>query len=69
MMIIFGKYKSENGLTQLFSNNTLYEIVSPSNWRCIKVGQLTATNHIFTQEVYDKWASEYTEYGTFELED
>ena len=69
MIVVFGKYEVNNGLVRLFADNTMYEIVSPSNWRCINVGQMSATNFVFTQEIYDKWISECTDEGTFELEE
>jgi len=69
MIVVSGRYEVDNGLIRLFTDGTMYEIVSPSNWRCINVGQMSATNFIFTQEIYDKWAAKCTREGVFELEE
>lgn len=69
-MIIKGRFEVDNqGFTRVYSNNKMFEINRYGDYGVIAVGQMTATNHLFTQEVYDKWASECTHNGTFELEE
>ena len=67
-MKITGKYEKDDNFITVYSNNTIYTIArNTDNWGCVKVGERTAMGQILTQEAFDKWASECTEVGTFEL--
>lgn len=67
-MKIYGRYKTDENFTTVYSNNTVYTIArGTGDWGSISVGERTAMGQILTQEVYDKWASECTKEGTFEL--
>ena len=68
MKKITGSFKKDSNFTTIYCNNVIYTIArNTGDWSCIKVGERTATGHILTQEIYDKWVSECTEVGTFEL--
>ena len=67
-MKIKGKYKREMGFIYVYSNNTVYTIsIYDGNWSCCKVGNRTAMGQILTQEAYDRWESECSKVGEFEL--
>ena len=68
MQIIKGKYESDNNFINVYTGDTMYTIArNSSDWGCIKVGDRTATGEILTQETFNKWKSECTKEGTFEL--
>lgn len=67
-MRITGKYERDYNFTTVYFDNAIYTIAkNTGDWACVKVGERTATGQILTQEAFDKWASECTEVGTFEL--
>lgn len=69
-MIVNGKFEVDSqGFTRVYSDNKMFEINRYGDYGMIAVGQMAASNHIFTQEDYNSLESECTEYGTFELED
>ena len=68
MKKITGKFEKDNNFITVYCDNTIYTIAkNTGDWACVKVGERTATGQILTQEAFDKWASECTEVGTFEL--
>ena len=67
-MRITGKYEKDSNFITVYCDNTVYTITkNTDDWDCVKVGQKTAMGQVLTQEAFDKWASECTEVGTFEL--
>lgn len=67
-MKITGKFEKDDSFTTIYCNNVIYTIARHTgDWGSVAVGQMTATGHILTQEIYDKWASECEREGTFEL--
>lgn len=67
-MKITGKYKKDDNFITVYCDNTIYTIaINTGDWGSVSVGQKTAMGQILTQETYDKWDSECTEVGTFEL--
>lgn len=68
MTIIKGFYSQDNNFTTVFSNNTVYTIArNTGDWGCRKVGEWLACGDKLTQATYDRWLSECSEVGTFEL--
>lgn len=68
MKKITGKFKKDSNFITVYCDNTIYTIArNTDNWGYVKVGERTAMGQILTQEAFDKWASECTEVGTFEL--
>ena len=68
MKKIKGKYKTDQNFTTVYCDDTIYTIArNTGDWGSVEVGQTTATGHIITQEIYDRWASECESEGTFEL--
>lgn len=69
-MKIYGKYETDENFITVYSDNAIYTIArNTGNWNCRAVGEKTAMGQILTQEAYDKWMSECTEEGSFELSD
>ena len=68
MKKITGRFEKDSNFTIVYCDNTVYTIArNTGDWACVKVGERTAMGYILTQETFDKWASECTEVGTFEL--
>ena len=68
MKKITGKFEKDDNFTTVYCDDTIYTIAkNTGDWACVKVGERTATGQILTQEAFDKWASQCTEVGTFEL--
>lgn len=68
MKSIKGPYECSYGFTTVYCENRIYTIASNGNWGSVGVGELTATNHLLTQEEYDKRKNGCEKEGTFELE-
>lgn len=67
-MQITGKYIQDQNFTTVYTEDTLYTLArNSSDWRCVKVGNRLATGHILDRETFEKWKSECTKEGTFEL--
>ena len=65
---ITGKFEKDSNFINVYFDNAIYTIAkNTGDWACVKVGERTATGQVLTQEAFDKWASECTEVGTFEL--
>lgn len=68
MRTIKGKWEKDSNFTTVYCDNAVYTISNVTGeWAACPVGSRTATGHILTQEIYDKWASECEKEGTFEL--
>lgn len=67
-MKITGKYEKDDNFTTVYSNNTIYTIArSTGDWGCIKVGEITHTGHVLTQETYNEFEAKCQKEGIFEL--
>lgn len=60
-MTITGKYSAD----EKFISDTIAR--NSSEWGRIKVGDRIATGHILNRATFEKWKSECTKEGTFEL--
>ncbi len=69
-MKIYGNFEKDQNFITVYSENRIYKIArSTGDWGFVRVGEMTATGHVLDQETYDKWASECSETGTFELQE
>lgn len=69
MYRVTGKYKVDQNFITIYSGNAVYDIARKTReWGCLKVGERAACGMILDQETYDKWVSECTKEGTFDLE-
>lgn len=67
-MEIKGKYyKDHYGFTNVFTDDTVYTLVTKRNWGSVSIGQPLAIKGILTKEVFEKWKEEAIYEGTFEL--
>lgn len=67
-MQIVGKYEKDSNFVTVYANNAMYTIArNTGDWGCLRVGEISATGHKFTQEQYDARCSQCTKEGTFEL--
>lgn len=69
MTIVNGKYEKINGVIFLYTDNTLYTIISPNNWGSVEVGKQTFCGMLLDEETFEDWKSECTQEGTFVLQD
>ena len=68
MQKIKGKYQVDNNFTTVYTDNVVYTIPHDTNsWACRKVGELTATGVVLTQEWLDCQKEKCAKEGTFEL--
>ena len=69
-MTITGLYKSDSNFITVYSDNRIYTIAKNSDeWGCVAVGEQTASGHILSQEIYDKWKSSCNKTGIFVLKE
>lgn len=69
-MKITGKYEKDDSFTYVYSENKIYTIArGTGEWGFVEVGKRTAMGQVLDQGTYDKWESECTESGTFELDE
>lgn len=67
-MTIKGKYIQDQNFTTVYTEDTLYTLArNSSDWGCVKIGERTATGQILDRETFEKWKSECTKEGMFEL--
>nr|DAI04310.1 MAG TPA: hypothetical protein [Caudoviricetes sp.] len=67
-MQIKGKYTTDSNFISVYTEDMLYTLArNSSDWGCVKVGERTATGQILDRETFEKWKSECTKEGTFEL--
>jgi hypothetical protein len=67
-MKIIGKVKKDQNFTYVYTKDAVYTLPHNANsWACRKVGELTATGVILTQEWIDKQREKCVKEGTFEL--
>ena len=70
MTKVTGRYVyTENGFVYVAVENTLYTIVTPSNWGKIEVGERNAYNAVFTAEMLAELVPLSSPTGTFSLEE
>lgn len=69
-MKITGKYYRDENFTWVFTGDTVYTIARKTGeWGCRKIGKEMFTGGVLTQRLYDEWAAEAQETGTFELKE
>ena len=67
-MKITGKYETDNNFLYIYTKDTVYTLPHNANsWACRKVGELTATGVVLTQEWLDSQREKCVKEGTFEL--
>lgn len=68
MQKITGKYETDSNFTYIYTKDTVYTLPHNANsWACRKVGELTATGVVLTQEWLDTQREKCVKEGTFEL--
>ena len=66
---IYGWYEKDDNFTTLYTHDAIYTIArNTGEWSMLKVGEMSATNHVFTQELLDRWYKEAPYEGTFVLD-
>lgn len=64
------RYTCDDNFTDIYAGNRIYTIArNTGNWGSVAVGERMAMGGVLTQELYDKWCSECTSTGTFELKE
>ena len=67
-MTIRGTYKTDSNFIYVYTEDTLYTLAkNSSDWGSVRVGNRTPQGPILDQETFDRWKSECTKEGEFEL--
>ena len=67
-MTITGKYERDSNFTTVYMDDAMYTIARKTGeWRCLKIGDTSATGHVLTQKRFEELKSSCEKEGTFNL--